>query len=108
MKSQNGLPILDPVHDVLYYEQNPLSAIFSPNNVALIGATETQGSVGRTLMWNMISNPFGGAVFPVNLKRSNVLGVKAYKTIFDVPEQVDLAVIVTPAVTVPGIDQRLR
>lgn len=103
MKTQNGFPRIDPVHDVLYYQKNPLSAIFAPRNVALIGATETVGSVGRTLMWNLISNPFGGAVFPINPKRSNVLGVKAYKTIFDVPEPVDLAVIVTPAVSVPGL-----
>ena len=100
---QTSLPVFDPVHDVLSYERNPLSAIFSPKNVALIGATESKDSVGRTLMWNLISNPFGGAVFPVNPKRSSVLGVKAYPTIAEVPEQVELAVIVTPAVTVPSL-----
>jgi len=101
--SDKSLPIFDPVHDVLAYEQNPLSAMFSPKNVALIGATETANSVGRTLMWNLISNPFGGAVFPINPKRPNVLGVKAYPSIADVPEKVELAVIVTPAPTVPGL-----
>jgi acetyltransferase len=97
------LPTFDPVHDVLRYERNPLDAIFSPKNVALIGATETQGSVGRTIMWNLISNPFGGAVFPVNPKRPSVLGVKAYTSISAVPEAVDLAVIVTPAPSVPKL-----
>ncbi len=97
------LPNFDPAHDLLKYEGTALSAIFSPKNVALIGATETKDSVGRTLMWNLISNPFGGAVFPVNPKRSSVLGVKAYPSIRDVPEAVDLAVVVTPAPTVPGI-----
>lgn len=97
------LPQFDPIHDVLSYESHPLSTFFSPKNVALIGATETPGSVGRTLMWNLISNPFGGAVFPVNPKRASVLGVKAYPNIASVPEAVDLAVIVTPAPTVPGI-----
>jgi acetyltransferase len=97
------IPTFDPVHDVLRYERNPLDAIFSPRNVALIGATETQGSVGRTIMWNLISNPFGGAVFPVNPKRPSVLGVKAYKSISEVPEHVDLAVIVTPAPSVPKL-----
>lgn len=97
------VPSFDPVHDVLRYERNPLGAIFSPKNVALIGATETQGSVGRTIMWNLISNPFGGAVFPVNPKRPSVLGVKAYPSISDVPEPVDLAVIVTPAPSVPQL-----
>jgi acetyltransferase len=97
------LPAFDPTHDVLHYESQALDAIFAPKNVALIGATETPGTVGRTVLWNLISNPFGGAVFPVNLKRSSVLGIKAYPNISEVPEQVDLAVITTPAKTVPGI-----
>jgi acetyltransferase len=101
--SNTNLPQFDPIHDVLSYGRNPLDTFFSPNNVALIGATETHGSVGRTLMWNLISNPFGGAVFPVNPKRASVLGVKAYPDIASLPEPVDLAVIVTPAPTVPGI-----
>ena len=82
---------------------NRLDAIFAPNNVAVIGATERLGSVGRTLVWNLISSPFGGAVFPINPKRSNILGIKAYPNIASVPEQVDLAVIVTPAQTVPAV-----
>ena len=98
-----NLPILDPVHDVLAYEQNPLESIFAPKNVALIGATETVGSVGRTLMWNLISNPFGGAVFPINPKRPSVLGVKAYPNIASVPEPVELAVVVTPAQSIPKL-----
>jgi acetyltransferase len=99
----NTTPIFDPSHDVLKYESNPLDSIFMPKNIGLIGATENPGSVGRTIMWNLISNPFGGAVFPINPKRASVLGVKAYATIADLPEPVDLAVIVTPANTVPGI-----
>jgi len=55
------------------------------------------------LLWNLVASPFGGAVFPINPKRSSVLGIKAYKHISEVPEQVDLAVVVTPAATVPGI-----
>ncbi len=97
------LPNFDPSHDVLHYERQALDAIFTPKNVAVIGATETPGSVGRTLVWNLISSPFGGAVFPVNLKRPSVLGIKAYPTVSDIPEAVDLAVITTPAKTVPGI-----
>ena len=96
-------PIGDPAHDVLGYERQPLDAIFRPENVAVIGATERAGSVGRTIMWNLISNPFGGTVFPVNSRRPNVLGIKAYPTISEVPARVDLAVIVAPAPTVPGI-----
>lgn len=93
----------DPSHDVLHYEPHPLDAIFTPKNVAVVGATESAGTVGRTLLWNLISNPFGGTVFPVNPKRPGVLGIKAYPSIAEVPAQLDLAVIVTPAPTVPGI-----
>ncbi|QHG14923.1 bifunctional acetate--CoA ligase family protein/GNAT family N-acetyltransferase [Nostoc sp. ATCC 53789] len=91
-------------YDILRTEKaNPLDAIFVPKSVAVIGASEKAGSVGRTLLWNLISNPFGGTVFPVNPKRHSILGIKAYPNIFDVPEKVDLAVIATPATTVPGI-----
>jgi acetyltransferase len=89
-------------HDV-FRQQRPLEHFFKPQNVAVIGATETAGSVGRTILRNLISSPFGGTVFPVNPKRPSVLGIKAYPTIADVPAQVDLAVIVTPASSVPGI-----
>jgi acetyltransferase len=80
-----------------------LDAILAPNNIAVIGATEKAGSVGKTILSNLISNPWGGAVFPVNPKRPNVLGIKSYPTISDVPDKIDLAVIVTPAPTVPDI-----
>ncbi|MBS1872171.1 MAG: bifunctional acetate--CoA ligase family protein/GNAT family N-acetyltransferase [Acidobacteria bacterium] len=82
---------------------HPLDAFFTPKNIAVIGATENPGSVGRTTLWNLLSTPFGGAVFPVNPKRSNVLGIKAYSGILQVPEPVDLAVVVTPAPSIPQI-----
>jgi acetyltransferase len=85
------------------FRRHPLDLIFAPRNVAVIGASESEGSVGRTLLWNLISNPFGGAVFPVNPKRNSVLGIHAYPKIADVPAQVDLAVVVTPALSVPGV-----
>ena len=100
---QSVPPILDPVHDVLHYGHQALEAIFAPKTVAVIGASETTGSVGRTIVWNLISTPFGGTVFPVNPKHPSILGIKAYPNIAAVPEPVDLAVVVTPAPTVPGI-----
>jgi len=83
--------------------KHPIDAILAPRNVALVGATEKVGSVGRTVLWNLISSPFGGTIFPINPKRPNVLGIKAYPSIKDVPEPVDLAVIVTPSDSVPEI-----
>ena len=98
-----NVTLFDSTHDVLRYERRALDLIFAPKNIAVIGATETLGSVGRTIVWNLISSPFGGTVFPINLKRPSVLGIKAYQTISAVPEPVDLAVVVTPAMTIPGI-----
>ena len=96
-------PSFDPVHDILHYEQQPLDAIFFPKKVAVIGATENPGSVGRTILWNLISSPFGGTVFPVNPKRPSVLGIKAYPSVKDLPELVDQVVVVTPSTSIPGI-----
>ncbi|HEY9803224.1 MAG TPA: bifunctional acetate--CoA ligase family protein/GNAT family N-acetyltransferase [Leptolyngbyaceae cyanobacterium] len=97
-------PSNDRTYDILQAEKlNPLDAIFAPRSVAVIGASEKAGSVGRTILWNLISSPFGGTVFPVNPKRHSVLGIKAYPAIAAIPEAVDLAIIATPAPTVPGI-----
>ena len=93
----------DRAHDVLRTEPHPLDFIFAPKSVAVIGASERAGSVGRAVLWSLVSSPFGGTVFPVSDKRASVLGIKAYKQIKDIPEAVDLAVIVTPAASVPGV-----
>lgn len=93
----------DRTYDILRLKHQPLDVIFAPKSIAIIGATERVGSVGRTILWNLISNPFGGTVFPVNPKRNSILGIKAYPDIASVPEPVDLAIIVTPAATVPGV-----
>jgi len=84
-------------------EAHPLDAMFSPKTVAVIGASEREGGVGRAVLWSLVSNPFGGTVYPVNEKRSSVLGIKAYRRVGDVPAPVDLAVVVTPAAAVPDV-----
>ncbi|GAB4574295.1 MAG: bifunctional acetate--CoA ligase family protein/GNAT family N-acetyltransferase [Anaerolineae bacterium] len=106
-KNVTAEPVVDPTHDLIYRGRGrkALDHIFNPRNVAVIGASERVGSVGRTILWNLISTPFGGTVFPVNPKRASVLGIRAYPSIKDVPEKVDLAVVVTPAPTVPAIIQ---
>lgn len=86
---------------VTRYQYQTLDPIFQPRSVAVIGATERPGSVGRTILWNLISNPFGGIVYPVNLDRDSVLGIKAYPNIGSIGAEVDLAVIVIPAPYVP-------
>lgn len=93
----------DPAYDILRSERQPLKSLFMPKTVAVIGATDRPNSVGRTLLWNLISHPFGGTLFPVNAKRSSVLGIKAYPSVAAVPEPVELAIIATPAPTVPAL-----
>jgi acetyltransferase len=93
----------ESAHDILHAGKHPLDVFFSPKSVALIGATENKGTVGRTLMWNLVTNPFGGTVYPVNPRRPSVLGVKAYPSIKALPDKPELAVVVTPAVAIPGI-----
>jgi len=93
----------DPSSDVYRSESHPLDPLFAPRSVAVVGATERPGSVGRSVLWNLLSNPFGGTVFPVNSKRPNVLGIMAYPNVSQLPDKVDLVVVTTPADTVPDV-----
>jgi acetyltransferase len=95
--------VRDRAFDILRATRHPLDAIFRPSSVAVIGATPREGTVGRTLLWNLISSPFGGTVYPVNPKYPSILGVKAYRSLADIDDAIDLAVIATPASTVPGL-----
>ena len=81
----------------------PLEVFFRPRSVAVIGATEDPSSVGRSIMANLRQTQFPGSVYPVNPKRSNVMGLPCYSRLGDIPAKVDLAVIATPARTVPAI-----
>ncbi|ABF91244.1 acetyltransferase, GNAT family [Myxococcus xanthus DK 1622] len=102
-----GTSKTDPSYNVLHQQRTrlPLDVLFAPRSVAVVGATERPGSVGRTVLWNLISNPFGGTVYPINPKRPNVLGIKAWPSLGALPERVDLAIVVTPARAVPGVIQ---
>jgi acetyltransferase len=93
----------DPAYDILRSERQTLKSFFEPQSIAVIGASESPGSVGKTLLRNLLQNSFGGTVFPVNPKRNSVMGVKAYPNLAAIPDAVDLAVIATPAATVPGL-----
>jgi len=93
----------DCSHDIFKRHRPQLNKMLAPKSVALIGATEAPGSVGRTIMENIRAHSFGGVLYPVNPKRDRVLGVKAYPSVRAIRKPVDLAVIVTPAQSVPGI-----
>lgn len=80
-----------------------LDRMFNPSVVALIGATDREGSVGLALLQNLLQSNIDRTVFPVNPNRESVLGLKCYPSVRVVPDHVDLAVIATPAKTVPQI-----
>jgi acetyltransferase len=80
-----------------------LDKIFNPKSVAVIGASDEEGSVGYAIMRNFLDFGFKGRVYPVNIRKTEILGLKAYPSVEQIPETVDLAVIATPAKTVPDI-----
>ena len=73
-----------------------LDAIFSPESVAVIGASTTPGKVGHDIFLNVLRGGFKGVIFPVNPKARSVVSVKAYPSILDIPDTVDLSFIILP------------
>ena len=84
-------------------KRRPLRSLFHPRTVAVIGATERPGSVGRSVVVNLTAAKFGGTIVGVNPKYATVLGLTCFPSIGAVPQHVDLAIIVTPAATVPQL-----
>lgn len=84
-----------------------LEYLLAPRSVALIGASDRPNTVGATVMRNLLEGGFDGPVWPVNRRRGTVAGQRAYATVADLPEPPDLAVIATPAETVPALITQL-
>jgi acetyltransferase len=84
-------------------DRSPLAYFFSPASVAVIGATDRESSVGRTIVSNLLAETYKGKVYAVNPRRTELFGHRCYASIGAVPEAVDLVVVVTPAPTVPGV-----
>jgi acetyltransferase len=80
-----------------------LDAIFRPAKIAVIGASDTPGNVGAAVLRNLAESGFEGTVHPVHPRHPTVLGRRAYPQVAALPERPDLAVICTPAPTVPGL-----
>jgi len=80
-----------------------LDKLFEPKSIAVIGASNTKGSVGYILLRNLIGAEYEGVVYPVHQKALSVQGIQAYPTIAQVPRKVDLAIIAVPAKTVPDV-----
>jgi acetyltransferase len=80
-----------------------LTPLFEPTSVAIVGASEIPGKVGTVLLANMLAAGYRGALFAVNPKYSTVGGVPCYASVGKVPAHLDLAVVATPAATVPEV-----
>ncbi len=80
-----------------------LEALFCPATVAVVGAGRRPGTVGRDVFDNLLKAGFEGGVYPVNPKAAEIDGRKCYPTVLDIPEAIDMAVIVVPAQSVPEV-----
>src|SRR5665647_3978735 len=80
-----------------------LDKVFNPQSVAIIGASDAEGSVGYAIVKNFTQLGYTGKVYFVNIRKPEILGVKTYQTIDQILEPVDLAIIATPAKTVPDV-----
>ncbi|MBI4211168.1 MAG: CoA-binding protein, partial [Deltaproteobacteria bacterium] len=80
-----------------------LDAIFSPETIAVVGASEKLGSVGQSVFANLIQGHFRGQVYPVNPKRKTILGYPAYPRLQELPSRPDLVVVVAPSTSIPQV-----
>ena len=79
-----------------------LTALFTPQKIALFGASDRENSVGGVVFRNLLSSGFEGRIFAINPKHEMVQGEKAFKYLEEVGESIDLAVVATPARTIPA------
>ncbi|MFC2044870.1 acetate--CoA ligase family protein [Chloroflexota bacterium] len=80
-----------------------LDMLFKPRSIAVIGASRRPSTIGNKLFHNLLHQEFDGVVYPVNPNAEAVASVKSYPSVLNIPDTVDLAVIITPADTVPQI-----
>ena len=80
-----------------------LDYIFKPKSIAVIGASDTFGKWGYLMVARPLKTGFKGAIYPVNPTKREILGLSTYPSVSAVPAAIDLAVITTPAATVPGV-----
>ncbi len=84
-------------------EARSIARILAPESIAVIGASRERGTIGNAVFRNLLSYGFEGPVFPVNPATVSVAGVRAYGSVLDVPDNIDLAVVVVPAPAVPEV-----
>jgi acetyltransferase len=75
---------------------NPLDAIFAPKSVAVIGASTTPGKVGHDIFVNILKGGYTGTLYPVNPSARNISSVRAYKSLTEIPDEIDLGIVILP------------
>ncbi|MEN6441902.1 MAG: acetate--CoA ligase family protein [Syntrophobacter sp.] len=81
---------------------NNLGAFFNPASVAVIGASDSPGKLGHEILKNLREGGFPGSLYPINPRSESILGLNCYRSVKDIPGEVDLAVVIIPARLVPG------
>ena len=84
-------------------KKHHLHKVFEPQSIAIVGASDREGSVGKQILKNILDSGFAGRIYPVNLKHETVQGLPAYKSIRAINHPVDLAVIAIPAEAIPDV-----
>ncbi len=84
-------------------ELDRLAPIFSPKSIAVIGASNREGSVGNAIFKNILMGGYCGTLYPVNPKAPSICGVHSYTSISAIPQEIDLALIIVPANVVPEV-----
>lgn len=79
------------------------SSLFKPRGVAVIGATPKEGKIGRIVVENLVKAEFKGKIYPVNPKYSEILGLRAYSSVLEVPDPLDVVIVAVPAPIVPKV-----
>jgi len=88
---------------------NELDVIFSPSSIAVLGASTTPGKVGHDIFVNILKGGYTGTLYPVNPNAKSIVGVKAYKNITEIPDQIDLAIVILPPErALPAIDEAIE
>ena len=82
-----------------------LDPIFKPKSIAILGASDRPGKWGYLMMDRPLKTGFGGTIYPVNSNKNEILGLRAYRSVLDIPGQIDLAVMTVPAPSIPALMQ---
>ena len=84
---------------------NPLDPIFKPKSIAIVGASRDPKAIGYQCVQNLIDSGYKGKIYPVNPKADEIAGLKCYHSVLDIPDDIDIALIVVPAKIVPAVTE---